>query len=135
MKVSVLAMAATTLALAGCGQSSSQSGQAAAPPAPPAQATPDQVKTLLAELPAPYNTGDIDNGKSKFAQCAACHTTAEGGPNMTGPNLYGVFGRKAGSPARLHLFRRAEGRRLDLGRRHGSTPGSPIRAPMLPGRR
>ena len=97
MKVSVLAIAATTLVLAGCGQSSSQSGQAAAPPAPPAQATPDQVKTLLAELPAPYNTGDIVNGKSKFTQCAACHTTAEGGSNLTGPNLYGIFGRKAGS--------------------------------------
>jgi cytochrome c len=97
MKVSVLAMAASTLVLAGCGQSSSQSGQAAAPPAPPAQATPDQVKTLLAELPAPYNTGDIVNGKARFTQCAACHTTAEGGSNLTGPNLYEIFGRKAGS--------------------------------------
>jgi cytochrome c len=97
MKVSVLAMAAATLVLAGCGQNTSQSNQAAAPPAPPAQATPDQVKTLLAELPAPYNTGDIVNGKSKFTQCAACHTTAEGGSNLTGPNLYGSFGRKAGS--------------------------------------
>jgi cytochrome c len=97
MKVSVLAMAAATLVLAGCGQNTSQSNQAAAPPPPPAQATPDQVKTLLAELPAPYNTGDVVNGKSKFTQCAACHTTAEGGSNLTGPNLYGIFGRKAGS--------------------------------------
>jgi cytochrome c len=97
MKVSVLAMAAATLALAACGQSGSQSDQTAAPPAPPAQATPDQVKTLLAALPAPYSTGDIVNGKAKFTQCAACHTTVQGGPNLTGPNLYGIFGRKAGS--------------------------------------
>ncbi len=97
MKISVLAMAAATLVLAGCGQNSSQSDQAAAPPAPPAQATPDQVKTLLAALPAPYSTGDIVNGKAKFTQCAACHTTVQGGPNLTGPNLYGIFGRKAGS--------------------------------------
>ena len=97
MKVSVLAMAAATLALAACGQSGSQSDQTAAPPAPPAQATPDQVKTLLAALPAPYSTGDIVNGKAKFTQCAACHTTVQGGSNLTGPNLYGIFGRKAGS--------------------------------------
>ncbi|HEY3888728.1 MAG TPA: cytochrome c family protein [Caulobacteraceae bacterium] len=96
MKVSVLAMAAATLLLAGCGQSGSQSGQASAPAAP-VQPTPDQLKTLLAALPAPYDTGDIVNGKSRFTQCAACHTTVQGGPNLTGPNLYGIFGRKAGS--------------------------------------
>ena len=95
MRVSVLALAAaTTVALAGCGQNSSQSDQT---PAAPAQPTADQIKTLLAQLPAPYNAGDIVNGKSKFTQCAACHTLGEGGPNMTGPNLYGIFGRKAGS--------------------------------------
>jgi cytochrome c len=97
MRISVLALAAaSTLVLAGCGQNSSQSGETAAPAAP-VQLTPDQVKTLLAQLPAPYNTGNIVNGKAKFTQCAACHTTAQGGPNLTGPNLYGIFGRKAGS--------------------------------------
>ena len=95
MRISVLALASVAiLALAACGKSSSQSDQA---PAAPAQATPEQVKTLLAQLPAPYNTGDIVNGKARFTQCAACHTTAQGGPNLTGPNLYGIFGRKAGS--------------------------------------
>jgi cytochrome c len=97
MRISVLVLAAATAAvLTGCGQNSSQSDQTAAPAAP-AQATPDQVKTLLAQLPAPYKTGDIVSGKSRFTQCAACHTTAQGGPNLTGPNLYGIFGRKAGS--------------------------------------
>jgi cytochrome c len=95
MKISVLAMAAATVVLAGCGQSGS-SGQASAPAAP-AQPTAAQVQTLLTALPAPYNAGDIVNGKSKFTQCAACHTTVQGGPNLTGPNLYGIFGRKAGS--------------------------------------
>ena len=95
MRILVLAMAsAATLVLAACGQSSSQSDQA---PAAPAQATAGQIKTLLAQLPAPYNAGDIVNGKARFTQCAACHTTAQGGPNLTGPNLYGIFGRKAGS--------------------------------------
>ena len=43
------------------------------------------------------NTADIDNGKAKFAMCRSCHTIVEGGANLTGPNLHGVFGRKAGA--------------------------------------
>jgi cytochrome c len=100
MRNSVLTLAAAALALAACGQKQSQPeqpGQAALPASAPAQATPDQAKALVAALPAPYSAGDVTNGKAKFTECAACHTTAEGGPNMTGPNLYGVFGRKAGT--------------------------------------
>ena len=80
MRISVLTLAAAALALAACGQKQSQ-------PEQPGQAA----------LPAPYSAGDVTNGKAKFTECAACHTTAQGGPNMTGPNLYGVFGRKAAS--------------------------------------
>jgi cytochrome c len=57
----------------------------------------EDMKKAQAALPAPYNTADLDNGQSKFALCQTCHTTAEDGPNMTGPNLHGVFGRKAAS--------------------------------------
>ena len=91
MRVSVMALAVAGVALAGCGQN--QTSTAAAP----APLTPDQVKTVVASLPAPFNSGDIVAGRAKFTQCAACHTTAQGGPNMTGPNLYGIFGRKAGT--------------------------------------
>jgi cytochrome c len=68
---------------------------------PAVAATPgDAEKTaLLATLPAPYNTGDLANGQRKFALCRSCHTITEGGPALTGPNLYGVFGRQAGSVA------------------------------------
>jgi len=98
--ISVLAMLATASLVTACGKSQTASTPTAtetAPVAAPAEPTPDQAKALIAALPAPYNAADLDNGKHKFAQCRSCHTTAQGGPNMTGPNLWGVFGRKAGS--------------------------------------
>jgi cytochrome c len=94
----VLALFATAALLGACSKVSNAPDSATAPPvADDNGPTPAQVKTILASLPAPYNTADIENGKHKFAQCAACHTITQGGPNMTGPNLYGVFGRKAGT--------------------------------------
>jgi cytochrome c len=90
-----LVVVASGLVLAGCGQNGSSGASENAAPPPPL--TPAQVKALVATLPAPYNTGEPEAGKADFTQCAACHTTVEGGPNMTGPNLYGIFGRKAGS--------------------------------------
>ncbi|HEX4181292.1 MAG TPA: cytochrome c family protein [Caulobacteraceae bacterium] len=99
VSMSMLAVMAAAGLLAGCGrsQTASTAGSGEAAPAAPApEPTPEQAKALIAALPAPYNAADLDNGKHKFAQCRACHTTAQGGPNMTGPNLWGVFGRKAG---------------------------------------
>eukprot|EP00088_Acartia_fossae_P030718 TRINITY_DN31708_c0_g1_i1.p1 TRINITY_DN31708_c0_g1~~TRINITY_DN31708_c0_g1_i1.p1 ORF type:complete len:105 (+),score=24.20 TRINITY_DN31708_c0_g1_i1:53-367(+) len=38
-----------------------------------------------------------ENGKKLFmATCGHCHTIEEGGKNMFGPALWGVFGRSAG---------------------------------------
>ena len=36
-------------------------------------------------------------GEKVFAQCRACHQIGEGARNMVGPELNGLFGRKAGS--------------------------------------
>jgi len=73
--------------------------EAAADAAPaPAPAPADPAKAaLLAALPAPYNTGDLANGQKVFQLCRSCHTIVEGGANMTGPNLYGLFGRQVGT--------------------------------------
>jgi cytochrome c len=85
--------------LAGCGQGGGEkSAQAPAAPAAP-ELTDAEKQALLASLPAPYNTADLANGKQKFGMCRSCHTIVPGGANMTGPNLHGVFGRKAGEVA------------------------------------
>lgn len=102
------AAAALCLAASACSKDggSSTEAPASAPadaPSPAAATAPpptDAAKAaLVAELPAPYNTGDLANGQSKFALCRSCHTATEGGPDLTGPNLHGIFGRKAGSKA------------------------------------
>jgi cytochrome c len=82
--------------LAGCGQGGEKAAEAPAAPAAP-EPTDAEKQALLAALPAPYNTADLANGKQKFAMCRSCHTIVPGGANMTGPNLHGVFGRKAGA--------------------------------------
>ncbi|MGV8951434.1 MAG: c-type cytochrome [Cypionkella sp.] len=87
----LVAVGITGLILAGCGQPS----DAPARPTRPAL-TAEQKAALLASLPAPYDAADLQNGQRVFARCRSCHTITEGGPNMTGPNLYGVFGRAAG---------------------------------------
>ena len=42
-------------------------------------------------------TADVAAGQTVSTKCASCHNFAAGGPDMTGPNLYGVVGRKPGS--------------------------------------
>ena len=40
---------------------------------------------------------DADAGARVFNQCRACHTINQGGRSGVGPNLYGIWGRAAGS--------------------------------------
>jgi len=94
--------------LSACGQPASEQPQAPAgasaptsepvSPAPP-PLTDAQKKSMLETLPAAYQNADLDNGQAKFALCKSCHTVVQDGGNMVGPNLYGVFGRKAGTSA------------------------------------
>ena len=57
---------------------------------------------------------DVAAGQTTFAKCQACHNNAQGGPNMIGPNLYGVVGRPTASHPGLRLLRRHEGARQGL---------------------
>lgn len=105
LRVQLSLVVTAMIALAACGkpapaandQPSAPTEPAAAPTPPPATMTDVQKKTALASLPAAYQNADLDNGQAKFALCKSCHTTASGGADMTGPNLFGLFGRKAGS--------------------------------------
>lgn len=86
-----------SLALAGCGQPATGSStvEASTPAAEPAVLTDAQRAALLAELPEPYRSADLEKGEALYAMCRSCHTYVQGGTNMTGPNLWGTFGAKA----------------------------------------
>jgi cytochrome c len=86
--------------LTACTKSTTAADGAAPPPAAPP--TDAQKKALLATLPAAYQGADLDNGQAKFATCKSCHTVAQGGDTMVGPNLWGVFGRTAGGLKGYH---------------------------------
>jgi cytochrome c len=86
----VFAITSLTL-VAGCGNKGGEVSEGLPPVATPEEA--------LAQLPEQYRTADLANGKAKFAFCRSCHTATEGGPNGVGPNLWRVFGRKAGTAA------------------------------------
>ena len=59
--------------------------------------------TALITLAAPAFAGDAEKGENEFKKCKACHAiVADDGTAIvkggkTGPNLYGVIGRTAGT--------------------------------------
>ena len=52
---------------------------------------------LIAAMVATASAADVDNGKSIWNKCRACHQIGENAKNMVGRELNGLFGRKAGS--------------------------------------
>ena len=50
--------------------------------------------------PAAAQSGEAAKGQRVFnTQCKSCHTVEKDGAQATGPNLHGLFGRKAGTNA------------------------------------
>jgi cytochrome c len=55
----------------------------------------------VVEAPIDWGTelpkADVAAGKEVATKCQSCHNLDQGGPNQTGPNLYGVLGRQPGT--------------------------------------
>ena len=135
------AVLTASLALAACGDNAAPAADATPKAPPPPVRTEAEKVAMLAALPAPYNAGDLENGRRAFARCRSCHTITPGGPNMTGPNLYGVFGRAAGADAKFsysHAMRTAgftwDADKLDHWLQNPRTflPGNKMTFPGLP---
>ncbi len=56
-----------------------------------------QVADVMPDWGAVLPTADVAAGATISNKCKACHNLDNGGPNQTGPNLWGVIGRKPGS--------------------------------------
>lgn len=69
----------------------SANGAIAAPPKVGAASAPANP------IPAAFTTADTDAGEAEFAKCRNCHNLAAADGNAVGPNLHGLFGRKAGA--------------------------------------
>jgi cytochrome c len=52
---------------------------------------------LIAFAPATAWAQDVASGAKVFAQCRACHQIGDKAKNAVGPQLNGLFGRKAGT--------------------------------------
>lgn len=62
-------------------------------------AAPGQMAAVTApESSAPSDAAaELTPVQKTFAQCQACHTFEKGAKTLIGPNLHGVFGRRAAS--------------------------------------
>jgi cytochrome c len=104
-KIAAAALA-TALVIVGLGEVSSAvyKSEPAAKPGYIVQVAADTsapADAAATDTPPDWGTvlpiADVAAGKADTAVCQACHNFEKGGPNMTGPNLYGVLGRKPGS--------------------------------------
>ena len=78
--------------LSSCGKDTSNT---TLPPSKPSAAKQEKT-TQTKVMPTPQLTAE-QSGEKVFKRCRACHTVNENGKHKVGPNLWGIFGRNAGS--------------------------------------
>jgi cytochrome c len=96
---------ATTLAIVGLGQLSGIIFKYEAPAKPGYAITVQEdtgggaaeVADVIPDWGTVLPTANAAAGATVAEKCKSCHNLDNGGPNLTGPNLYGVEGRKPGS--------------------------------------
>lgn len=74
-----VALLATSLLLAACGE------------APSVDAPPPAAAPAKAEMTS------LERGRILYKRCRACHTLGEGERHKVGPNLWGIYGATAGA--------------------------------------
>lgn len=100
--VKFLAVTATALLIAGCGDKPQDSEQekAKSPLLTAATLGEQTVLTVSESLSvAPYSNADRSKGAKLSQICRACHSLDKGGPNTIGPALHGFFGTDVASRA------------------------------------
>lgn len=103
--VRVCTIALACVAVAACSGDSAPPGGApgaasapVSPPPAPRAAGFDvgEIKTADEYLAEPeFASADLRRGELLAFACIACHTLGEGEPHNVGPNLHGMFGRRA----------------------------------------
>lgn len=88
-----LLMAMAAILLAGCEPARPP------PPLPPDAPAPSEIASALAQLPAPYSSGDYLAGRRVYLRCRGCHLIQKGAGARVGPNLHGIVGRASGQAA------------------------------------
>jgi cytochrome c len=97
--VLIILITTSTFSLSACGQSDRDVASTGEAARLTAATLGEQIilsaKDYLAQ--DKYAAADIDRGETLAMQCRACHTLNQGGADVLGPNLFGLFGRTAGS--------------------------------------
>ena len=97
--VLIISITTSTLSLSSCGQGGSDVASTGETTRLTAVTLGEQTVLSSKEYLAQdtYATADTDRGETLSMQCRACHTLDQGGADVLGPNLFGLFGRTAGS--------------------------------------
>lgn len=89
MRIKYMILPMILLTACGAGGDSTSSSTPA-PTATPKAETAPVVKTASALTP-------MERGARLYKRCRACHTLEDGGKHKVGPNLWNIYGAKAGS--------------------------------------